>query len=114
MFQGVLEDILTLQDNVDSINELSNQLSQQTDTPFTADVKKQVKELNEKWEKVVGLAQEQNTRLANAIQYSKEIFNKLEALTMWAEQHKRQLNNKDYAVDSFSDLSIKNKKFKVS
>ena len=114
MFQGVLEDILTLQDNVDSINELCNQLSEQTETPFIVDIKNNVKELNEKWEKVVSLAKEQNTRLAKAIQYSKEIFSKLEALTMWAEQHKRQLNNKDYAVDTFSDLSVKNKKFKVS
>ncbi|XP_052832324.1 dystrophin isoform X2 [Octopus bimaculoides] len=109
---GVLEDILTLQENVDSIGELHNQLCEYADEHFTKDLKEQVKDMNEKWNSVVTLAQEQNTRLANAIKYSKDIFSRMENLTKWTEQQKQQLNNKDYAVDSINDLLVKNKKFK--
>ena len=63
---------------------------------------------------VVSLAREQDERLNGRLSSSQNLYDKLESLMEWLTALKQDLTNKDYSVDSPSDLQVKCKKFKVS
>jgi len=111
--QGVQEDIKTLQQNVNNINGLQEQLLNEADTNFANRTQSDVKILNEKWSKLVMLAQEQNSRLKVALQYSQDMHEQIKVITDWLEPIKEDLAHKDYAVNNSNDLHVKNKKFMV-
>ena len=62
-FQGVQDDIKTLQKNVDNVNKLSETLTENAEPQFAKTMATQVATLNTKWDKVVSLSEEQNRRL---------------------------------------------------
>ena len=77
-------------------------------------LKAEVASLNSRWEQVVSLAREQDERLNGRLSSSQNLYDKLESLMEWLTALKQDLTNKDYSVDSPSDLQVKCKKFKVS
>ncbi|KAK6187729.1 hypothetical protein SNE40_005688 [Patella caerulea] len=109
---GVMEDIVTLKQNIKNINSLCQSLSEATDSSFTKDMKKEVEGINIKWEEVTKLAKEQNDRLKSSIETSKNMYDRMETLTKWLEDLKEELSNKDYAVQNANDLLVKTKRFK--
>lgn len=114
ILQAVQEDIKTLQENVNNINELCKQLLVEAEPNFGERLLTEVNSLNEKWAQTVKLAQEQNKRLIMALKSSESMYNRIKELTEWLEPIKDDISNKDYSVENPSDLAIKNKKFKVS
>ncbi|KAK3089530.1 hypothetical protein FSP39_004327 [Pinctada imbricata] len=110
---GVKDDIKTLQKNVDNVNSLSEKLTENAEPQFAKTLATEVSTLNKKWDNVVTLAEEQNKRLKDALKSSEEIYERMKAITDWLEPIKEDLVNKDYAVDSPNDLSVKCKKFKA-
>lgn len=114
ILQAVQEDIKTLQENVNNINELCKQLLVEAEPNFGERLLTEVNSLNEKWAQTVKLAQEQNKRLIMALKSSESMYNRIKELTQWLEPIKDDISNKDYSVENPSDLAIKNKKFKVS
>lgn len=113
-WQGVKDDIGTLQQNVNNIQDLCNQLTEDADPKFGQKITQEVTSLQEKWNKVVTMAGEQNSRLKGALEASQKIYERIKDMTEWLEPIKEDLSNKDYAVDSLNDLQVKSKKFKVS
>ncbi len=61
--QGVLEDINTLQGNVDQLNDIVKVLMENCDNDFKDHLKKQTDELNQTWKKVTEMAKSQNKKL---------------------------------------------------
>ena len=114
ILQAVQEDIKTLQENVNNINELCKQLLVEAEPNFGECLLTEVNRLNENWAQTVKLAQEQNKRLIMALKSSESMYNRIKELTEWLEPIKDDISNKDYSVENPSDLAIKNKKFKVS
>lgn len=112
--QGVQEDIKTLQQNVNNINDLCKQLLVEAEPNFGERLLKEVNNLNEKWAQTVKLAMEQNKRLKMALKTSESVFNAIKELTGWLEPIKDDISNKDYSVGNSNELSVKRKKFKVS
>ena len=112
-FQGVQDDIKTLQKNMDSINHIYRGLSLHIEPTFGKKLSDEVQELNTNWNKVLTLAEQQHARLKGSLDSSEEIFNKMERIINWLGPINDDLSNKDYAVDSLNDLLVKNKKFKV-
>ena len=112
-FQGVQDDIKTLQKNMDSINHLYRGLSLHIEPTFGKKLSEEVQELNTNWDKVLTLAEQQHARLKGSLDSSEEIYNKIGRIINWLGPIKDDLSNKDYAVESLNDLLVKNKKFKV-
>ncbi|XP_061169275.1 dystrophin-like isoform X1 [Saccostrea echinata] len=110
---GVKDDITTLQQNVNNIKDLCDQLTEDAEPKFTQKMTQEVTSLNEKWSKVVNLAEEQNTRLKEALERSQKMSERIRKMTEWLEPIKEDLSNKDYAVESLNDLQVKSKKFKT-
>ncbi|XP_069136952.1 dystrophin-like isoform X1 [Argopecten irradians] len=109
---GVLEDIKTLQQNINSIRELHKQLLDNIDPQFGDKMSTDVKTLNDKWNQTVSLAEKQNSRLKVALSSSQDIHERIKVITDWLEPMKDDLSNKDYAVNNANDLLVKTKKFK--
>jgi flagellar hook-associated protein FlgK len=110
----VKEDITTLQQNVNNIKGLCEQLTEDAESSFTQKMTQEVTSLNTKWSEVVTLAEEQNARLKEALERSRQMYDRIKDMTDWLEPIKEDLSNKDYAVESLNDLQVKSKKFKVS
>lgn len=108
------DDIGTLQQNVNNIQDLCNQLTEDADPKFGQKTTQEVMSLQEKWNKVVTMAGEQNSRLKGALEASQKMYERIKDMTEWLEPIKEDLSNKDYAVESLNDLQVKSKKFKVS
>lgn len=108
------DDIGTLQQNVNNIQDLCNQLKEDADPKFSQKMTQEVTSLQEKWNKVVTMAGEQNSRLKGALEASQKMYERIKDMTEWLEPIKEDLSNKDYAVESLNDLQVKSKKFKVS
>ncbi|XP_041352153.1 dystrophin-like isoform X2 [Gigantopelta aegis] len=109
---GVLDDIKTLKQNVSSINALSTALATEGDPSLRESIAAEVKSLNEKWERVVVLAEEQNQRLTQLLNKSRKVYDQIDVLIRWLEAIKEDLSHKDYSVENTNDLLVKNKKFK--
>ncbi|KAL3882693.1 hypothetical protein ACJMK2_029006, partial [Sinanodonta woodiana] len=109
---AVQEDIKTLQQNVSSINELYSQLKVNSEPSFREKMAAEVLDLNDKWDRVLSLAKQQNERLKGLLDSSQNIHQKIELLIKWLEPIKEDLSNKDYAVENPNDLHVKTKKFK--
>ncbi len=62
-FQGVLDDIGTLQGNVDQLNDIVKNLVENCDKDYKEQLEKEAKELNQNWKKVTDLAKSQNKKL---------------------------------------------------
>ena len=112
-FQGVQDDIKTLQNNMDSINHIYRGLSQHIETTFGKKLSDEVQDLNTNWNKVLTLAEQQHDRLKGSLDSSEEIYQQIERIISWLGPINEDLSNKDYAVESLNDLLVKNKKFKV-
>ncbi|XP_063403799.1 dystrophin-like isoform X1 [Mytilus trossulus] len=110
---GVQEDIKTLQQNVNNINDLCKQLLVEAEPNFGERLVTEINSLNEKWAQTVKLAQEQNTRLKMALKTSESVYNRIKELNEWLEPIKEDISNKDYSVENPNDLNVKNKKFKI-
>uniref|UniRef100_A0A8W8JFQ6 Dystrophin n=1 Tax=Magallana gigas TaxID=29159 RepID=A0A8W8JFQ6_MAGGI len=110
---GVKDDIGTLQQNVNNIQDLCNQLTEDADPKFGQKTTQEVMSLQEKWNKVVTMAGEQNSRLKGALEASQKMYERIKDMTEWLEPIKEDLSNKDYAVESLNDLQVKSKKFKT-
>ena len=108
------DDISTLQQNVNNIQDLCRQLTEEGDPEFTRNMTQEVTTLQEKWNKVVDLAGQQNCRLRDALESSQRMYDRIRLMTDWLEPIKDDLSNKNYAVESLNDLQVKSKKFKVS
>ena len=83
------------------------------DASLQESIANEVKSLNQKWERVVVLAEEQNKRLTELLDKSRQVYDQIDGLTKWLEAIKDDLANKDYSVENTNDLLVKNKKFKV-
>ncbi|XP_070191463.1 dystrophin-like isoform X2 [Littorina saxatilis] len=110
--QGVQEDIKTLQTNVKSINSIAKTFMEDADPDYKEQLKEEVAALNERWEQVVSLAQEQDERLNGRLSSSKDIYDQIDNVMEWLTGLKQDLANKDYSVDNPNDLQVKVKKFK--
>ncbi|XP_078330229.1 dystrophin-like isoform X4 [Crassostrea virginica] len=110
---GVKDDISTLQQNVNNIQDLCRQLTEEGDPEFTRNMTQEVTMLQEKWNKVVDLAGQQNCRLRDALESSQRMYDRIRLMTDWLEPIKDDLSNKNYAVESLNDLQVKSKKFKT-
>ncbi|XP_076445085.1 dystrophin-like isoform X2 [Babylonia areolata] len=110
--QGVLDDIQTLQHNVKSVNSIARVFSDDSDPEFQTQMKEEVTALNQRWEQVVSLAQQQDERLKGRLSNSQDVCDRIQALTSWLTHLKHDLANKDYSVSDPSDLQLKADKFK--
>lgn len=99
---------------MNNINDLHKQLAAEAEPCFGSKLTSDVTELNARWNKVVMLAQEQNTRLKVALKRSEEVHSRIKILTEWLDPIKDDLAHKDYAVTNPNDLLVKTKKFKVN
>ncbi|KAL8624968.1 hypothetical protein ACOMHN_039855 [Nucella lapillus] len=109
---GVQEDIKTLQLNVKSINSIAKIFMDDSDHEFKTHLQEEVGSLNKRWEGVVTLSRHQNKRLQGQLGLSQGVSDQMDALTQWLVALKQDLANKDYSVDSPSDLLVKCKKFR--
>lgn len=107
------DDIKTLQTNIKNINSIWKSVLSEAEPNFKTQVEQQVRDLNNRWEKVVVLASEQNKRLTEALEQSKSIYDRIEAINMFLKETKEGLANKDYSVENPNDLLVKTKRFKV-
>ncbi|XP_012946043.2 dystrophin [Aplysia californica] len=111
--KGVQDDVKTLQTNVKSVNALWKNVLSDAEPKFKSEVEEEVKEMNERWEKLVHLAEKQNLRLEASLKKGRTIYDRIEALNMWLTELKDDLANKDYSVENPNDLQVKARKFKT-
>ena len=62
-FQGVLEDVETLQGNVTQLNDIAKSLLLEAEKEYKEHLDKQTQELNENWQKITDMADNQNNKL---------------------------------------------------
>ncbi|XP_052240299.1 dystrophin-like isoform X2 [Dreissena polymorpha] len=109
----VQKDIKTLQKNMDDINHLYRSLSLNIDPVYGAKLSEEVEELNTNWNKVLILSEQQHDRLKGSLDSSEEIYREIRRIISWLEPIRDEISNKDYSVQSLSDLQVKNKRFKT-
>uniref|UniRef100_A0A1W7RAQ1 Protein detached n=1 Tax=Hadrurus spadix TaxID=141984 RepID=A0A1W7RAQ1_9SCOR len=77
------DDIKTLKPNLDSINSAGKELMQNSATTFERELKNQLTELNNKWEKVLKVADEKNRTLQEALEKSQGISETIKDFYQW-------------------------------
>lgn len=73
ILQALQDDVQTLQQNVKDIKTVAQKLIDNAEPAFAENLKSQVNELDEKWDKVVKDSKQQNTDLKEAYEKSKKV-----------------------------------------
>ncbi len=113
MFQGVLEDIQTLQPNVSNINDIYKSLSVCSEEEFEDKFTKDVDDLNERWKAVNKLANDQNTTLKHHLGETQVYLDKMAELEMWMDRQIKDHLAREYTVHSLEELQALHENFKV-
>lgn len=111
--EGVKEDIRTLQENLDNVNEIIADLVEIADNDFTERLTKEVDELNSQWESVKVLSKEQSDRLTRGMEMTEKVHNQIKVLEKYMDSVNREHLAHEYTVHTKEELVQLNTKFKV-
>ena len=113
MFQGVLEDIMTLEDNVKSIQEITTDLKENSEKEFGDKLQGEVDQLTQRWASISQLASSQKTRLLDAQDKTQALWDHIKEHELWMEKVKRDYLAREYTVHSEKELEDLLSRFKV-
>ncbi|XP_064628408.1 dystrophin-like isoform X4 [Lineus longissimus] len=103
---GVKDDIITLQENIDAIKEIVNELLIDSDEDFGTKLAEDVRELYEQWEEVVRMSHDQNKHLHVMAETSAKLNARFEEVTAWMDTVLQEHLSKEYVVVNWKDLEI--------
>ncbi|XP_074662175.1 dystrophin-like [Tubulanus polymorphus] len=109
---GVQEDIVQLQKNVDNIKELMSELVSSGNKQFIEQLDEDVSQLYSQWEEVVSLAKKQNHKLRMALEKTEMLQQEICALDKWLDSFLQIQLSKEYVVEDSHDLGINSKAMK--
>ena len=112
-FQGVLDDIKTLEDNVNSISDITTDLLRASDKDFAEKLRGEVDSLTRRWADISQLARDQKQRLIEAQKRTQALWDSVKEQEIWMEKVKREHLAREYTVHSDQELNDLVARFKV-
>ena len=113
LFQGVQEDIETMQSTVDSINEVVNIFLPKADKTFGRQLKSEQDEMNAKWTKLVDLSLKHNNKLVEDLERTRAVVVETQKLDKWIDSITKEYLAREYTVHSDEELEGLIDKFAV-
>ncbi|XP_022094793.1 dystrophin-like [Acanthaster planci] len=110
--QALTDDIQTLQQNMDNINETGQKLAKEGDSPFADRITAELKQLQAKWTQVTKLAREQRQSLETAHGMCKKLKDEILELNDWLDLTEADYISKDASIQDPTDIQNKLKKVK--
>ncbi|XP_071801510.1 dystrophin-like isoform X3 [Asterias amurensis] len=110
--QALTDDIQTLQQNMDNINETGQKLAKEGDPQFTTRITTELKELQTKWTRVTKLAREQRQSLEQAHGVCKKLKDDMVTMTDWLDANEADYISKEASIQDPADIQTKLKKVK--
>ena len=111
--QGVKEDMLVLQKNLDSMNSISSCMLEEAEESYGEVIREQVRQINEQWAGVVQLANRQHSDLSEADDATQALLDRMVQAEEWMDVIHRQHLAREYTVHSLEELQQLNKTFQV-
>ena len=87
-YQGVQDDITTMQPTVEAITEVSRNLRSQADPSFSSRLQAEVDQTLGRWSAIIELSRQHTGKLSSAIEETRVLFNDIGSLDSWLDDIK--------------------------
>jgi len=111
--QGVKEDVQTLQQNLDNIDEITELILLNAEKVITAKITTEVDDLKKRWAGIIQVSNDQHECLEVAMERTQKLLSQMDELSRWMKMQNEEHVEQEHAVHSQAELEQLDDAFKV-
>ncbi|KAK2181696.1 hypothetical protein NP493_384g04000 [Ridgeia piscesae] len=110
--QGVKEDVQTLQQNLDNIDEITELILLNAEKVITAKITTEVDDLKKRWAGIIQVSNDQHECLEVAMERTQKLLSQMDELSRWMKMQNEEHVEQEHAVHSQAELEQLDDAFK--
>ncbi len=112
-FQGVEEDIRTLQQNLSCVKDISRNLLENADPAYHSALTQEVQEICEQWQDVTAMAARHQDKLREVLGHTRKFLTWMSDMEAWIDWTRQEKLGHDVTISDQTQLDEAHQKFKV-